>query len=193
MSKRAIIRCVFDSNVERMEVCSDTTFDQVPQKACISNAEIATDFQDTLFVRVVAYPDCELDVVECNDYSLAFRSAWSIEKVADTDNGNEWIVTLKNKGTETSDNCVVSVMAKKKSVNEEVVAIEEPTAETPCHERAVYEPTKITVGENSNKGVIDLTKLPKWNELPSGEYTVTIRAKGKNASGESHRIIVIKP
>lgn len=187
MSKRAIIRCVFDSNIERMEVCTDTSFNEVPPKANISNAEIATDFIDQLFVRVVAYPDYELDVVECNDYSLAFRSAWSIEKVEKSDCDNAWIVTLTNKGTESSDNCVVSATAKKKAVNEEVVVHEEPTAE-----KAVYEPTKITVGEN-NKGVIDLTKLPKWNELPSGEYTVTIRAKGKNASGESHKIVVIKP
>lgn len=192
MPKRAIIRCVFDSNIERMEVCTDTSFNEVPPKAEISNAEIATDFQDSLFVRVVVYPDYELDVVECNDYSLAFRSAWSIEKVEKTDCDNAWIVTLQNKGTESSDNCVVSVTTKKKVKAEEVEVPEKPTTEKSCSERAVYEPTKITVGEN-NKGVIDLTKLPKWNELPSGEYTVTIRAKGKNASGENRKVIVVKP
>lgn len=211
MAKRAIVRCVFDSNVRRLEVNSDVHFAEHPKEITISNGEVTIDFDDTIYVRSVCYPDYETETVKCEDYSLAFRTAWRIDSIKESLEESEQIITLKNSSiADESDNFVIIVTARKRAQCLGFTAIRpdnEPLTERaenivePCETSQLCEPivviqgySKVCVAESNGKveKVIDLAKIPQWNNLPNGEYVITLKAKGKNENDESRTIRVKK-
>lgn len=194
MAQKAIFRFVFDEHVNRLTVYTDYDQEQgiEPKIVYLTDTELTLEFKEFIYVSADFVSGYCFDSVNRSDYSLAFKTDWSIKSVDEEVGGDGIMIRLVNGQTDNSDNCVIEVLSRKK---DEVKAVEntaDPIEVPQVAEEQEQEPIKE---DNPPTTTIDLTKLPKWNELPSGEYKITLRAKakGKNASGESRVIVVRKP